>query len=59
MEKVEERFLVYTALLVLCTTIGALLGPSAGILSFFQIAAIIELTYWFADRITRGSARPW
>ena len=34
MDTVDERFLVYTALLVLCTTIGSFLGPAAaGLLS--------------------------
>mgnify|MGYP001546310641 CR=1 FL=1 len=59
MEKVEERFLVYTALMVLCATMGTFLGLAVGLLSFIQVAAIIELVYWFAIRTLGGSARGW
>jgi hypothetical protein len=50
MTALEERFLVYTALSVLCATSGAFLGPAAGVCSFLQILAVIELIYWFAFR---------
>lgn len=51
MAAVEERFLIYTALLVLCATSGAFLGPVAALCTFVQVAAIIELVYWFAFRV--------
>ena len=45
MSKVDERFLVYTALAMVCSTAGVFLGLAAGVWSFIQIAAIIELAY--------------
>ncbi len=59
MQIVEERFLVYTALLVLCATLGTFLGLAAGLFTFVQIAAVIELIYWFAIRTVGASARGW
>ena len=59
METVEERFLIYTALMILCATIGTFLGLAAGFWSFVQIAAVIELIYWFAIRTMGGYARGW
>ncbi len=51
MTAVEERFLIYVALLVVCATGGAFLGLLAGMCTFVQVAAIIELVYWFAFRV--------
>ena len=49
MDRTEERFLVYTALLIVCSTIGSFLGLGVGIWTFIQIAAVIELMYWLGS----------
>ena len=49
MGTLEERFLIYTALAILCCTAGAFLGAAAGIYTFMQIAAVIEVTYWLGS----------
>lgn len=41
-----DRFLVYSALAILCGATSSILGPGAGIWSFVQIAVVIELTHW-------------
>ncbi len=42
----NERFLIYTALLLICVVMGALLGIEAGTWTLVQMTAAIELTYW-------------
>ena len=54
-----ERFVVYSALTILCCTIGILLGLVAGIWSFVQIALVIELMCWIGTAGSRKSARSW
>ena len=49
MTRLEERMLVYTALVILCSTAGAFLGLAAGLYTFMQIAAVIEFVYWFGS----------
>lgn len=56
MAALEDRFLIYTALLVVCATSGAFLGLTACICSFVQVAAVIELIYWFAFRVAGTAA---
>ena len=46
MNKLDERFLIYTALAILCCTASVFLGAAAGIYTFMQIAAVIEFIYW-------------
>jgi len=46
MDRTDERFLVYTALLVVCCTMGTFLGFAAGAWTFLQVAVVIELMYW-------------
>jgi hypothetical protein len=41
-----ERFVIYTALVLLCSIVSVFLGMAAGLWSFLQIAAVIELLYW-------------
>ena len=43
MKTMEERFLIYTALLLLCGAAAALVGAVAALWSFLQIIAVIEL----------------
>lgn len=45
MHTLEPRITVYAALGLLCTAVSALAGPVAGIWSFVQMAAVIELLY--------------
>ncbi|MEH6591920.1 MAG: hypothetical protein V7746_16785 [Halioglobus sp.] len=45
MTLVEERFLIYAALLLVCAVAGSLLGLAAAIWSFLQMAVVIELMY--------------
>ncbi|MFT4519111.1 MAG: hypothetical protein ACI9JM_001502 [Halioglobus sp.] len=45
----EERRLVYVALMIACSVLGAAAGPIAGFWSFFQVAALIELTCWIGS----------
>ena len=49
MDRSDERILVYTALLIVCCTIGSFLGLVAGAWTFLQIAAVIELMYWLGS----------
>ena len=46
MDSFDERILVYTSLLMLCSFAGALIGLQAAIWSFLQIAVVIEVLYW-------------
>jgi len=46
MGTLDERFLIYSALLILCSTTGVFVGLAAGLWSFVQIAAVIEFIYW-------------
>ena len=57
MTKLEERFLIYTALAVVCSFIGVFVGLLAGVLTFVQIAAVIEALFWFG-LLDRRSGRP-
>ncbi len=47
MTKLEERILIYTALAVVCSVAGVFVGLMAGVLTFVQIAAVIEALFWF------------
>ena len=46
MNKLEERFLIYTALLLLCAFSSVFLGVIMGLWAFVQMAAVIELMYY-------------
>ncbi len=46
MADLEERFLVYTALLVPCSTLSMFAGPGAGVWALLQIALVVEMVYW-------------
>lgn len=59
MNKLSERFLIYTALLVLCAMTAAFAGTAAAIWSFLQVVAVIELIYWIASPADKGPARNW
>jgi len=48
MNKWKERILIYTALAVLCGMTAAFAGTAAGIWTFVQVVAVIEILYWIA-----------
>jgi len=58
MDTLDERLLIYSALLILCSTAGVFVGLAAGLWSFVQIVAVIEFMYWIG---TSGDAsrRSW
>jgi len=58
MDTLNERFFIYSALLILCSTISVLVGLAAGLWSFVQIAAVVELMYWIGTR-SGDSKRSW
>lgn len=57
MNKWGERFLIYTALAVLCVMTAAFAGGAAGFWSFVQVAAVIELIYWMARPAEKTAAK--
>ena len=56
MNKVGERFLIYTALAVLCVMTAAFAGGTAAFWSFVQVVAVIELIYWLAQPVVKAPA---
>ena len=57
MDTLDERFLIYSALLVLCAFAGVFLGLVAASWTFFQVAAVIELVYWIGGPEDSGSGQ--
>jgi hypothetical protein len=51
----NERFVIYTALVLLCSIASVFLSMAAGLWSFLQIAAVIELLYWIGLPASRKS----
>ncbi len=56
MERLKERFFIYTALAMLCALTAAIVGATAGLWSFVQIVAVVELIYWTARPSAKGPA---
>lgn len=46
MSRHKERVLIYTVLLLLSIACVLFAGLAAGIWTFFQVAAVIELMFW-------------
>jgi hypothetical protein len=46
MDSLDERFAVYTAVLFVCSAIGALAGLAAVAVTFGLVVAGIEVAYW-------------
>ncbi|TDG13948.1 hypothetical protein E2F43_10650 [Seongchinamella unica] len=59
MSKLGERFLIYAALAVLCALTAAVVGTAAGLWSFVQIVAVIEIIYWIASPGEKPQTRGW
>lgn len=57
MNKLGERFLIYTALALLCALTGAVVGTAAGLWSFVQVVAVIEFIYWIARPAGKSPAK--
>lgn len=55
MNILDERLVIYTALVLLCSIASVFLGMAAGLWSFLQIAAVIELLYWLGLSAHRQS----
>lgn len=55
--KFRERFLVYGALAALCALTAVLVDEAAGLWSFMQVVAVIELIYWIASPGRKSSSR--
>ena len=55
MKTLDERFMVYFGLLILCCMSSIFLGLAAALLSFIQIAAVIEFMYWLGVRVRTGN----
>ena len=49
MSKLEERALIYMALLMLCSVASVFIGLVAGAWTFVQMASVIELMYLLGD----------
>jgi hypothetical protein len=50
---IEERRMIYTALLIACGVIALSASPAAGAWSFVQVSLMIELMFWLGSN--RGS----
>lgn len=46
MDAIDERFAVYTAIIFICSALGALAGTVAAAATFAIVAAGVELAYW-------------
>lgn len=55
----QERKLIYSALLIACGVIALAAGPVAGLWSFMQVAIMIELAHWFSTSTGMHSRRRW
>ena len=47
MTKLQVRVLIYIAVAVVCSLVGVFAGLMAGVLTFLQIAAVVEALFWF------------
>lgn len=55
MTKLGERVLIYSVLAALCALTSAIVNVAAGLWSFVQVVAVIELIYWVARPIRKSS----
>ncbi len=52
MDALDERFLVYTVILFICSALGAMAGFSAAAVTFAVLTAGVELAYWLGGVMT-------
>lgn len=57
MSKLEERALIYMAMIMLCSVAGAFLGLTVGVWTFVQMAAVIEILYSLGDHGSNSGRR--
>jgi len=55
MDALDERFLVYTVIICICSVLGTLGGLAAAAVTFGLIAAGVELAYWLGEVMTAPS----
>ena len=46
MDVIDERFAVYTVVMLGCSLLAALAGMAVAVAAFVTVAGAIELTYW-------------
>lgn len=46
MDAIDERFLVYTTIIFICSVLAALAGFTAGAATLLMIVAGVETAYW-------------
>ena len=59
MNKASKRIPIYIALAALCALTSAAVGTAAGLWSFVQVVAVIELIYWIAGPAGKPPAEGW
>ncbi|PLW66703.1 hypothetical protein [Pseudohalioglobus lutimaris] len=59
MNKLGERFLIYGTLAMLCALTAVVVDEAAGLWSFIQVVAVIELIYWIASPAAKARSRGW
>jgi len=52
MNSFEERFLIYTALIAVCTTAAVFVGWQAAAWTLAQMAGVVEFIYWLGTPAT-------
>ena len=52
MDVVDERFAVYTAILLICSAIGALSGVLAATVTLGLVVAGVEVAYWIGGALS-------
>ncbi|MBT7313199.1 MAG: hypothetical protein HN845_06500 [Halieaceae bacterium] len=57
MDVIDERALVYAALLVVCSTLAVFTGPFVAAITFVWVLASIEVAYWAGGCWVRRSRR--
>lgn len=59
MNKLGERFLIYGTLAALCALTAVVVDRAAGLWSFVQVVAVIELIYWIVSPARSSQRRGW
>lgn len=52
MDALDERFLIYTAVLLVCSAVGTLAGFTAAAATFAVVVVGVELAYWLGGVMT-------
>jgi hypothetical protein len=59
MDAIDERFAIYTVIILICGAVGALAGGFAAAMTFALIALGVELAYlcgWIIENADRSGA---